>query len=127
MEDFVHLHVHTYYSILDGMSPIPKLVSKAVNNGMRGMAITDHGNMFGVKELFDCCAKKAGCESAECVFVGDDPKSDVLGALRAGMHPVRFCPTPPADDSLPDVPRISRLTELPALLPTLGREGVGIP
>ncbi|MBR3732970.1 MAG: DNA polymerase III subunit alpha [Bacteroidaceae bacterium] len=57
MEDFVHLHVHTYYSILDGMSPIPKLVSKAVNNGMRGMAITDHGNMFGVKELFDCCAK----------------------------------------------------------------------
>ena len=57
MENFVHLHVHTYYSILDGMSPIPKLVSKAVNNGMRGMAITDHGNMFGVKELFDCCAK----------------------------------------------------------------------
>jgi len=57
MEDFVHLHVHTYYSILDGMSPIPKLVNKAVNNGMRGMAITDHGNMFGVKELFDCCAK----------------------------------------------------------------------
>ena len=57
MEDFVHLHVHTYYSILDGMSPISKLVSKAVNNGMRGMAITDHGNMFGVKELFDCCAK----------------------------------------------------------------------
>ncbi len=79
------------------------------------------------RRLFDCCAEKAGCESAECVFVGDDPKSDVLGALRAGMHPVRFCPAPPADDSLPDVPRISRLTELPALLPALGREGVGIP
>ncbi|MCH5178116.1 MAG: DNA polymerase III subunit alpha [Prevotellaceae bacterium] len=57
MQDFVHLHVHTYYSILDGMSPIPKLIKKAAGNGMRGMAITDHGNMFGVKELFDACAK----------------------------------------------------------------------
>ena len=57
MEDFVHLHVHTYYSILDGMSPIPKLIDKAVKNGMRGLAITDHGNMFGIKELVDCCAK----------------------------------------------------------------------
>ena len=56
MQDFIHLHVHTYYSILDGMSPIPKLVEKAANNGMRGLAITDHGNMFGIKELFDCCA-----------------------------------------------------------------------
>ena len=52
MEDFIHLHVHTYYSILDGQSPVQKLVDKAVANGMRGMAITDHGNMFGVKELF---------------------------------------------------------------------------
>ena len=55
MEDFVHLHVHTYYSILDGMSPIKKVVDKAINDGMRGVAITDHGNMFGVKELFDYC------------------------------------------------------------------------
>ena len=46
MEDFVHLHVHTYYSILDGQSSIPRLVDKAVNNGMRGMAITDHGDML---------------------------------------------------------------------------------
>lgn len=57
MEDFVHLHVHTYYSILDGMSSIPKLVDKAVGNGMRGLAITDHGVMFGIKEFFDYCKK----------------------------------------------------------------------
>ena len=55
MQDFVHLHVHTYYSILDGQSPIKKLVTKAIDNGMRGMAITDHGDMFGIKEFFDIC------------------------------------------------------------------------
>ena len=55
MEDFIHLHVHTYYSILDGQSSIKKLVDKAIGNGMRGMAITDHGNMFGIKEFFDYC------------------------------------------------------------------------
>ena len=60
MEDFIHLHVHTYYSILDGQSPIEKLVDKAVANGMKGMAITDHGNMFGVKELFNYCNKVNG-------------------------------------------------------------------
>ncbi len=53
MQDFVHLHVHTYYSILDGQSPINKLVDKAVADGMKGMAITDHGNMFGIKEFSD--------------------------------------------------------------------------
>ena len=40
MEDFIHLHVHTYYSILDGQSPVQKIVDKAVANGMKGMAIT---------------------------------------------------------------------------------------
>lgn len=60
MEDFIHLHVHTYYSILDGQSSVEKLVDKAVANGMRGMAITDHGNMFGVKELFNYCNKING-------------------------------------------------------------------
>ena len=60
MEDFIHLHVHTYYSILDGQSPVEKLVDKAVANGMRGMAITDHGNMFGVKELYNYCNKING-------------------------------------------------------------------
>ncbi|WP_028897860.1 DNA polymerase III subunit alpha [Prevotella sp. HUN102] len=57
MEDFVHLHVHTHYSILDGQSKVQYLVDKAVKNGMKGMAITDHGVMFGIKEFSDYCAK----------------------------------------------------------------------
>ena len=57
MEDFVHLHVHTQYSILDGQSKIPHLVDKAIKDGMKGMAVTDHGVMFGIKELTDYCAK----------------------------------------------------------------------
>ena len=57
MEDFVHLHVHTQYSILDGQSKIPHLVDKAIKDGMKGMAVTDHGVMFGIKELTDYCSK----------------------------------------------------------------------
>ena len=75
MEDFVHLHVHTYYSILDGQSSIKKLVDKAVADGMRGMAITDHGDMFGIKEFFDYCNgvnKKLKKE-------GKDPFKPILG------------------------------------------------
>ncbi len=74
MQDFIHLHVHSYYSILDGQSPIDKLVDKALANGMRGMALTDHGNMFGIKELFDYCnmvnkdRKKEGLEPFKPIF-----------------------------------------------------------
>src|SRR5574344_1145553 len=57
MQDFVHLHVHTYYSILDGQASIKKLVDKALANGMRGMAVTDHGNMMGIKEFYNYCKK----------------------------------------------------------------------
>jgi DNA polymerase III subunit alpha len=49
--DFCHLHVHTQYSILDGAANIPAMISKAVDDGMKAIAITDHGNMFGVKEF----------------------------------------------------------------------------
>ena len=68
MEDFVHLHVHTHYSILDGQSKVPHLVDKAIADGMRGMALTDHGVMYGVKELADYCAginKKRAKEGLE--------------------------------------------------------------
>lgn len=58
MEDFVHLHVHTYYSILDGQASIQKLVDKAIADNMRGMAVTDHGNMMGIKEFFNYCNKR---------------------------------------------------------------------
>ena len=74
MEDFIHLHVHTQYSILDGMSTVPGIVDKAIKNGMKGVAITDHGNMFGVKDLFDYCnkvnkgRKKDGLEPFKPIF-----------------------------------------------------------
>ena len=60
MQDFVHLHVHTQYSILDGQASIPALVDKAIKDGMRGMAITDHGNMMGIKEFFNYTQKVKG-------------------------------------------------------------------
>lgn len=53
MEPFVHLHVHTQYSLLDGQASVKKLVDKAIKDGMKGMAITDHGNMFAIKEFFN--------------------------------------------------------------------------
>ncbi len=54
---FVHLHVHTQYSILDGFSAIPKLFKRASQLGMGALAITDHGNMYGVKEFFKVAGK----------------------------------------------------------------------
>ncbi len=57
MLDFVHLHVHTQYSILDGQAAIKKLVDKAIADGMRGIAVTDHGNMMGIKEFFNYVSK----------------------------------------------------------------------
>lgn len=74
MEDFIHLHVHTHYSVLDGQSKIPRLVDKAVKDGMKGMAITDHGVMYGIKEFADYCAgvnkgrKKEGLEPFKPIF-----------------------------------------------------------
>ena len=60
MHDFIHLHTHTQYSILDGQASIQKLVDKAINDGQRGLAITDHGNMFGIKEFFNYVKKLKG-------------------------------------------------------------------
>ena len=65
MQDFVHLHVHSQYSILDGQASVPRLVDKAMKDGMRGMAITDHGNMMGIKEFFNYTNKKNGGTNAE--------------------------------------------------------------
>ena len=87
MEDFVHLHVHTYYSILDGQSSIKRLVDKAISDGMRGMAITDHGDMFGIKEFHDTCnsvnkqRKKDGLEPFKPIF-----GCEMYVARRGDMH-----------------------------------------
>ncbi|MFA5816408.1 MAG: DNA polymerase III subunit alpha [Bacteroidales bacterium] len=81
MSAFVHLHLHTQYSILDGATPIEGLMDRAVSLGMPAVAITDHGNMFGAKHFFDAARAKnikpiLGCE----VYLapkGRKDKSDV--------------------------------------------------
>ena len=67
MSSFVHLHVHTQYSILDGASSVKSLLRRAKDLGMEALAITDHGNMFGVKEFHDAASAASvkpiiGCE-----------------------------------------------------------------
>ena len=57
---FVHLHVHTQYSIRDGLSSIETLFNRAEELGMPGIAITDHGNMYGVKEFYKFAKKHPG-------------------------------------------------------------------
>lgn len=73
MGNFVHLHVHTEYSLLDGAARIDRLVKTCKEYGMPAVAITDHGNMYGCVTLFDACSKAGikpifGCE----FYVVDD-------------------------------------------------------
>ena len=58
MEPFIHLHVHTQYSLLDGQASIDALLDKAYKDGMRAIAVTDHGVMYGIKEFFNKVNKK---------------------------------------------------------------------
>ena len=95
MIPFVHLHVHSQYSILDGMAPVKSLVDKAIGDGMRGMAITDHGNMYGIKEFHDYVSKLNkkrgddekfkpifGCE----VYVANNSRFDQFDKNDKGNH-----------------------------------------
>ncbi|MBQ5533065.1 MAG: PHP domain-containing protein, partial [Bacteroidales bacterium] len=72
---FTHLHVHTHYSILDGMSSIPDLVEKCLRNGMEALAITDHGTMYGIKEFFDYVDKK----NSKLKESGENPFKPIFG------------------------------------------------
>ncbi|MCD4728581.1 MAG: PHP domain-containing protein, partial [Pirellulales bacterium] len=88
MPDFTHLHVHTQYSILDGATRIPDLISKAKEYGMDALAITDHGNMYGVlKFYFEAKKQKIkpiiGCE----VYVAPHSRFEKRGQQdRSGYH-----------------------------------------
>lgn len=67
MSDFVHLHVHTEYSMLDGLAKIPKLISKAKEHGQTALALTDHGGMYGAIAFYNACKDNGikpiiGCE-----------------------------------------------------------------
>ena len=63
MSGFVHLHTHTQYSLLDGQASVKKLVDKAIKDGMPGIAITDHGNMFAIKEFMNYVGKVNGTKA----------------------------------------------------------------
>lgn len=93
--NFTHLHVHSQYSLLDGKASISELVDKAISDGMRGIALTDHGNMFGIKEFFNYCEKVnsklpedqkfkpiLGCE----MYVARNKKTDKKDKRDNGFH-----------------------------------------
>jgi DNA polymerase-3 subunit alpha len=88
MTAFSHLHVHTQYSILDGASNISLLMDKVKSLGMDAVAITDHGNMFGVKEFHASALKKGikpviGCE----IYVAKRSIAEMTGKEdRSGDH-----------------------------------------
>ena len=92
MQPFVHLHVHSQYSVLDGQASVKKLVDKAIADGMKGIALTDHGNMFGIKELHDYCNKKNG---------------DVNGAIKQLKKEIK-------EIEASETPDIDRITEIKA-------------
>ncbi len=79
--DFVHLHLHTEYSLLDGASHVDELVEQTVRLGMKAVAVTDHGNMFGAVAFHDTCLDKGikpilGCE----VYVAPGSRHDKSGS-----------------------------------------------
>ncbi|MBT7993549.1 MAG: DNA polymerase III subunit alpha, partial [Bacteroidetes bacterium] len=88
MSEFTHLHLHTQYSILDGAASIPVLMAKAKKDGMKAMAITDHGNMFGVVTFMRQAKKNGikpiiGCE----MYVAHNSMQDKKGKEdRSGYH-----------------------------------------
>ena len=75
LENFVHLHVHSHYSIYDALSSVKNLVDKAIECDMPGMALTDHGNMFGIKDFYDYVNKLNKDREAK----GIDPFKPIFG------------------------------------------------
>jgi DNA polymerase-3 subunit alpha len=71
LKDFVHLHLHSEYSLLDGACRIPKLVEQAAEMGMKSLAITDHGVMYGVIDFYKAC-KKAGIKPIRVLMLNRD-------------------------------------------------------
>ena len=88
MNGFTHLHVHTQYSILDGASDISDLLSKAADDGMPAVAITDHGNMFGAKDFHNKAQEHGikpilGCE----MYLAEGSRFEKSGKKdRSGYH-----------------------------------------
>jgi len=91
---FVHLHLHSQYSLLDGAIRIEDLVAKARQYSMPAVAITDHGNMFGAVEFYLKCKKAGikpiiGCE----LYIAPDSRfsKDAKGISEAAYHLILLC------------------------------------
>ena len=100
MTQFVHLHVHTQYSILDGQASIQRLVDKAMNDGQPGIAVTDHGDMFGIKEFYNYVKKVKGKfkdKAAENARPGSPPSKTVR---RLRQTPLRRSPCASAQEAV---------------------------
>ena len=117
MSEFVHLHVHTSYSLLDGLSTVSGLIKKAVADGMPALAMTDHGNMFGIKAFFNDCKKHNGkvkddikaaqAALTEAENAGDDAaiaeaKVAVEAAKKKYLKPIIGCEMYVANNDLHD-------------------------
>ena len=90
MGQFVHLHVHSHYSVLDGASSIDKLISHAMELGMPGIALTDHGNMFGIKEFLSKVGKINSALNAEIKQMQCDIENAEGEIERGGGQPERI-------------------------------------
>src|SRR5256885_13327990 len=101
MTEFVHLHLHSEYSLLDGACHIDELVEQAAKGGMKAMALTDHGNMFGAVAFHDACLAGGvppipGCE----IYVATgSPHRQTTAGVQGAYHP-----TNPAVARLPGLP-----------------------
>lgn len=92
MTDFVHLHVHSEYSLLDGACRIKRLVLRVKELGMDSVAVTDHGNVFAAVEFYNECKKQGikpiiGCE----VYVAPRTRFDRQGKLDSPYHLILLC------------------------------------
>jgi len=89
---FTHLHVHSHYSLLDGLSKVEEIVDKCIETGMNAVALTDHGNMYGIKDLLDYCksVNKKRKEAAEANGEEYVPFKPIVGVeaycARRGRH-----------------------------------------
>ena len=93
--NFTHLHVHSHYSLLDGLSKVDEIVDKCIASGMNAVALTDHGNMYGIKDLLDYCKDVNKKRKAEAEEKGEPfvPFTPIAGCevycARRGRHSMK--------------------------------------
>ncbi len=91
MSSFVHLHVHTAYSLLDGACRIEELVERAKNLGMTALAITDHGNLFGAVAFYEACIRQGIKPIIGCELYIDDERDTAAYGSKQPYHLTLLC------------------------------------